>query len=59
MDYKAIYNNENKTINPKSRHINLGYHKVRRLIKEKEIKLEYIKLLYNLAGRLTKYLNGT
>ena len=54
----AIYNSENETINPKSRHINLRYHKVRELVREKEIKLEYIKSENNLADGLTKYLNG-
>jgi len=54
----AIYNSENETINIKSRHISLRYHKVRELVSEKKIKLEYIKSENNLADGLTKYLNG-
>ena len=55
----AIYNNKNETINPKSIHIDLKYHKVRELIKENKIKLKYIKSQYNLADGFTKYLNDT
>ncbi|OUM61513.1 hypothetical protein PIROE2DRAFT_12466 [Piromyces sp. E2] len=55
----AIYNSKNETINPKSRHINLRYHKIRELIKENKIDLKYIKSQYNLADGFTKYLNGT
>eukprot|EP00833_Pecoramyces_ruminatium_P011916 jgi/Orpsp1_1/1185948/evm.model.c7180000096179.1 len=55
----AIYNSKNETINPKSRHIDLRYHKIRELIKEKKINLKYIKSQFNLADGLTKYLNGT
>jgi len=55
----AIYNSKNETINPKSRHIDLKYHKVRELIKENKIELKYIKYQYNLADGFTEYLNGT
>jgi len=55
----AIYNSKNETINPKSRHIDLKYHKIRELVKENKIDLKYIKSQYNLADGLTKYLNGT
>jgi len=55
----AIYNSKNESINPKSRHINLRYHKIRELVQEGDIKLEYINSQENLADGLTKYLNGT
>jgi len=55
----AIYNSKNETINPKSRHIDLRYHKIRELIKEDKIDLKYIKSQYNIADGFTKYLNGT
>jgi len=54
----TIYIAENETINDKSRHIDIKYHKIRELIKQKIIKLEYIKTNENLADGLTKYLNG-
>jgi len=55
----AIYNIKNETINLKSRHIDLKYHKIRKLIKEDKIDLKYIKSQFNLADSFTKYLNGT
>ena len=55
----AIYNSKNETINPKSRHIDLRYHKIRELLKENKINLNYIKSQFNLADGLTKYLNST
>ena len=55
----AIYNSKNETINPKSKHIDLKYHKVMELIKENKIELKYIKSIYNLVDGFTKYLNGT
>ncbi len=55
----AIYNSINETINQKSRHIDLRYHKIRELIKEGKIDLKYIKSQFNLADGFTKYLNGT
>eukprot|EP00833_Pecoramyces_ruminatium_P015872 jgi/Orpsp1_1/1189904/evm.model.d7180000075388.1 len=55
----AIFNAKNETINPKSRHIDLRYHKVRELVKNKTIKLEYIKSEDNLAEGFTKYLNSS
>jgi len=35
----AIYNSKNESINPKSGHINLRYHKIRVLVQEGDIKL--------------------
>ena len=59
-DNKAtIYNCENETINPKSKHIDLKYHSIRELIKEKYINLKYVKSEYNLSDGFTKYLNAT
>jgi len=55
----AIYNCENETINPKSKHIDLRYHSIRELIKEKYINLKYVKSEYNLSDGFTKYLNTT
>jgi len=55
----AIYNSKNESINQKSRHIDLKYHKIRELVKEEEIKLEYVKSQNNLADFLTKNLNGS
>ena len=45
----AIYNSKNETINPKSRHIDLKYPKIRELVKENKINLRYIKSQYNIA----------
>jgi len=53
----AIYNGENETINPKSKHIDLRYHSIREMIKNKQIKLQHIKSNENLADGFTKYLN--
>jgi len=53
----AIYNCENETINPKSRHIDIKYHHIRELVKERRIKLKYVKSMDNLADGFTKYLN--
>ena len=55
----AIYNSKNETINPKSRHIDLRYHKIRELVRENKINIRYIKSQFNLADSLTKYLNIT
>jgi hypothetical protein len=55
----AIYNSENETINPRSRHIDIKYHQIRELIKERKIKLSYIKSEKNLADGFTKFLNTT
>jgi len=55
----AIYNCENETINPKSKHIDLRYHSIRELIKEKYIDLKYVKSECNLSDGFTKYLNTT
>lgn len=54
----AIYNCENNTINPKSKHIDIRYHKIRELIENNVIKIKYIKTTNNLADGFTKYLNG-
>ena len=45
----AIYNCENETINLKSKHIDLKYHKIRKLVREGKIKLSYIKSEHNIA----------
>jgi len=59
-DNKAsIYNCENETINLKSKHIDLKYHKIRELVRESKIKLNYIKSEHNLADGFTEYLNST
>jgi len=55
----AIYNCENETINPKSKHIDLRYHSIRELIKKNYINLKYIKSENNLSDGFTKYLNST
>jgi len=47
-----------KLLNPKSRHISLRNRKVRELVIEKKIKLEYIEYENCLVDSLTKYLNG-
>jgi len=54
----AIYNCENETINPKSKYIDIKYHQIRDWIKEKKIKVNYIKSEFNLADGFTKYLSG-
>jgi len=54
----AIYNCQNHSINPRSKHIDIKYHHVRELIKENKIKLKYIKSEDNLADGFTKYLNN-
>jgi len=54
----AIYNCENETINPKSKHIDIKYHQIRDWIKEKKIKVNYIKSEFNLADGFTKFLSG-
>jgi len=55
----AIYNCQNQSINPKSKHIDIKYHHIRDLIKKNKIKLEYIESENNLADGLTKYLNNS
>jgi len=54
-----IYNSENQSINPRSKHIDIKYHHIRDLVNKKIIKLEYIKSKDNLADCFTKYLNNT
>ena len=55
----AIYNYQNKSINTKSKHIDIKYHHIRDLISKGTIKLKYIKSENNLADGFTKYLNST
>jgi len=55
----AIYNSENETINPKSKHIDLRYHSIRESIKNNYIKLKYVKSEYNLSDGFKKYLYTT
>jgi len=55
----AIYNCQNQSINPKSKHIDIKYHHIRDLIKKNKIKLEHIESENNLADGLTKYLNNS
>eukprot|EP00833_Pecoramyces_ruminatium_P000880 jgi/Orpsp1_1/1174912/evm.model.c7180000051932.1 len=45
----AIYNCENETINPKSKHIDLRYHSIRELIKRNYINLKYVESENNLS----------
>ena len=52
----AIYNCKNQTINPKSKHIDIKYHRIRELVQNKKIDLNYIKSQDNLADGFTKYL---
>jgi len=60
VDNKAtIYNSENQSINPKSKHIDIRYHHIRDLVNKKIIKLKYIKSKDNLADGFTKYLNNS
>jgi len=60
VDNKAtIYNSENVSINPKSKHIDIRFHHVRDLVSKKIIKLKYIKSKNNIADGFTKYLNST
>jgi len=54
----AIYNCQNQSINPRSKHIDIKYHHMRDLINEKRIKLKYIRSENNLADGFTKYLNN-
>ena len=54
----TIHNCKNETINPKSKHIDLRYHKIKELVKSKIIDLKYIKSQMNLADGFTKYLSG-
>ena len=59
-DNKAvIYNCQNRSINAKSKHIDIKYHHVRYLISKGTIKLKYIESENNLADGFTKYLNST
>ena len=55
----AIFNCKNETINPKSKHIDLRFHRIRELVKGNQIKLNYIKSRDNLSDGFTKYLNST
>ena len=60
VDNKAtIYNSENQSINPKSKHIDIRYHHIRDLVNKGLIKLNYINTKENLADGFTKYLNNT
>ena len=60
VDNKAtIYNSENQSINPKSKHIDIRYHHIRDLISKKLIVLKYVKSKSNLADGFTKFLNKT
>ena len=60
VDNKAtIYNSENQSVNPRSKHIDIRYHHIRDLVNKKIIKLEYIKSKDNLVDGFTKYLNFT
>lgn len=54
----AIHNSENQTINPKNKHIDIRFHFIREVVKQKRVKLNYIKSKYNLADGLTKYLDS-
>jgi len=54
----AIYNCKNETINPKSKHIQLKYHKIRELVNSKILDVQYIRSQMNLADGFTKYLSG-
>jgi len=55
----TIYNSENQSINPKTKHIDIRYHHIRDLVNKKIIKLKYIKSKDNLADGFTKYLNNS
>jgi len=55
----VVYNNENQSINPKSKHIDIRYHYNRDLVSKRLIKLEYIKSKNNLTDGFTNYLNKT
>ena len=55
----TIHNCKKETINPKSKHIDLRYHKIKELVKSKIIDLKYIKSQMNLADGFTKYLSGS
>jgi len=56
---EAIYNCQNNSINPKSKHIDIKYHHVSDLIKENKIKLSYIRSENNLTDGFTKNLNNS
>jgi len=59
MDNRAaIYNANNETINQRSKHFDIKYHKVRELIKEEKIELQYIESKNYIADGFTKFLNG-
>jgi len=49
----------NHSINPKTKHIDIRFHFVRKLIKENKIKLQYVKSEWNLEDGFTKFLNNT
>jgi len=55
----TIYNSENQSINPKSKHIDIRYHHIRDLVNKKIIKLKYIKSKDNLADGFIKFLNNS
>lgn len=57
--FKIRIGYKNKSINPKTKHMDIRVHYARELIKENKIKLEYIKSHENLADGFTKYLNNT
>ena len=55
----AIYNAQNQSINPKTKHMDIRIHHIRELIKNGKITLKYIRSQHNLADGFTKYLNNT
>jgi len=58
VDNKAtIYNSENQSINPKSKHIDIRYHHIRDLISKKLNCTKVCKSKSNLAYGFTKFLN--
>ncbi|KAG4092491.1 hypothetical protein H8356DRAFT_1320999 [Neocallimastix lanati (nom. inval.)] len=40
----TIYNSKNGNVNPKTRHIDLRYHRIIELTKEGKIKFEYVNI---------------
>lgn len=55
----AIYNCLNKTINPKSKHMQLRYHSIKEHVDNGDIDLKYIKSENNISDGFTKYLNSS
>ena len=54
----AIYYVKNQSISLKTKHMNIRVHYIRKLIKNEKIKLNYVKLQYNLQDGFTKYFNN-